>query len=49
MLLSKAVSAIGSDIEDGIDEIALIARAQADIVQNAKIAGFLMYACMSSY
>jgi hypothetical protein len=49
MLLSKAASAIGSGVEDGIDEVALIASAQADIVQKAEIAGFLMYAGVPFY
>jgi hypothetical protein len=42
MLVSKTVSAVGSGIEDGIDEIAPIPIAHANIVHNAEIAGFLM-------
>jgi hypothetical protein len=47
MLLSKTVSAVGSDIEDGTEKIALIPSAQANIVQDAEIAGFLMDASLS--
>jgi len=42
MLLSKSVSAVGSGIEDGTVKIALIPSAQANIVQNAEIVGFII-------
>jgi hypothetical protein len=47
MLLSKIVSAVASGIEDGIDEIAPIPIAHANIVHHAEIVGFLMDASLT--